>query len=93
MFDSICMKYILRINASTRCACASEVYGSVFVCVCVCRLLQDQRSASKSFYSHVFLDFNSSYLECIVANSAKLVHVVLLLYLAASSALENASYW
>ncbi len=44
-----------------RCACASEVYGSVFVCVCVsvclsvclCRLLQllkDQRSASKGFY-------------------------------------------
>ncbi len=38
-----------------RCACASEVYGSVFVClcVCVCRLLQllkDESSASKSFY-------------------------------------------
>ena len=38
-----------------RCACASEVYGSVFVCVCVCvcrlfQLLKDQRSASKSFY-------------------------------------------
>ncbi len=35
-----------------RCACASEVYGSVFVCmsVCLCRLLQllkDQCSASK----------------------------------------------
>ncbi len=41
-----------------RCACASEVYGSV----CVCRLLQllkDQSSVSKSFYStHVYLDFN-----------------------------------
>ncbi len=40
-----------------RCTCASEVYGSVFVCVsvsvCLCRLLQllkDQRSASKGFY-------------------------------------------
>ncbi len=44
-----------------RCACASEVYGSVFVClhlcvcicVCVCRplqLLKDESSASKSFY-------------------------------------------
>ncbi len=42
-----------------RCACASEVYGSVFVCLCVCvsvclcrllQLLKDQRSASKSFY-------------------------------------------
>ena len=44
-----------------RCACTSEVdlYGSVFVClcvclsVCVCRLLQllkDESSASKSFY-------------------------------------------
>ncbi len=38
-----------------RCACASEVYGSVFVClsVCLCRLLQlvkDERSASKGFY-------------------------------------------
>ena len=34
-----------------RCACASEVYGSVSVCVC--RLLQqlkDESSASKSFY-------------------------------------------
>ena len=50
-----------------RCACASEVYGSVFVClyVCVCRplqLLKDESSASKSFYrllSRVYLDFNS----------------------------------
>ncbi len=43
-----------------RCACASEVYGSVFVCLSVCvsvclsvrllQLLKDQRSASKSFY-------------------------------------------
>ncbi len=40
-----------------RCACASEVYGSVFVCVSVClsvcrllQLLKDQRSASKGFY-------------------------------------------
>ena len=42
-----------------RCACASEVYGSVFVCVCVClclclcrllQLLKDKSSASKSFY-------------------------------------------
>ncbi len=44
-----------------RCACASEVYGSVFVCVTVCacvrvcmcgllQLLKDQSSASKSFY-------------------------------------------
>ena len=41
-----------------RCACASEVYGSVFVClycvsVCLCRplqLLKDESSASKSFY-------------------------------------------
>ena len=37
-----------------RCACASEVYGSIVcLCVCVCRLLQllkDESSASKSFY-------------------------------------------
>ncbi len=38
-----------------RCACASEVYGSVFVCLCVClcrllQLLKDESSASKSFY-------------------------------------------
>ncbi len=44
-----------------RCACASEVYGSVFVSVCVCvsvsvsvqtaiQLLKDESSASKSFY-------------------------------------------
>ncbi len=38
-----------------RCACASEVYGSVFVCVCLClcrllQLLKDQRSESKGFY-------------------------------------------
>ncbi len=37
-----------------RCAFASEVYGSVFVCaVCLCRVLQllcDQQNASKSFY-------------------------------------------
>ncbi len=40
-------------NYASVCACASEVYGSVFVCVCLCRLLQllkDQRSASKSLY-------------------------------------------
>ncbi len=35
-----------------RCACASEVYGSVFVCLCVCvyrplQLLKDESSASK----------------------------------------------
>ncbi len=47
-----------------RCACASEVYGSVFVClsVCLCRLLQllkDQRSASKGFYGLLVMDFNS----------------------------------
>ena len=33
-----------------RCACASEVYGSVFVCLCLCRLLQllkDESSASR----------------------------------------------
>ncbi len=36
-----------------RCACSTEVYGSVFVCLCVYRLLQllkDESSASKSFY-------------------------------------------
>ena len=36
-----------------RCACASEVYGSVFVCLCVCvdcYRLKDESSASKSFY-------------------------------------------
>ncbi len=34
-----------------RCACASEVYGSVFVCVYrLLQLLKDQRSASKGFY-------------------------------------------
>ncbi len=44
-----------------RCACASKVYGSVFVCLCVCvcvcicvcrplQLLKDESSASKSFY-------------------------------------------
>ncbi len=51
-----------------RCACASEVYGSVFVCVYmhVCgliQLLKDQSSTSIrvsiGFYSHVYLDFNS----------------------------------
>ena len=38
-------------------ACASEVYGSVLVCLCVCtcvdcymQLLKDKSSASKSFY-------------------------------------------
>ncbi len=36
----------------------SEVYGSVFVCLC--RLLQLLNGATKSFYrlSHVFLDCN-----------------------------------
>ena len=40
-----------------RCACTSEVYGSVFVCVsvvCVCKLLQllkiNEVYISKSFY-------------------------------------------
>ena len=38
-----------------RCACASEVYGSVSVCMCLClcrllQLLKDESSASKSFY-------------------------------------------
>ena len=34
-----------------RCACASEVYGSVSVCVCVCvDRYSDESSASKSFY-------------------------------------------
>ncbi len=34
-----------------RCACASEVYDSVFVCLCgLLQLLKDESSASKSFY-------------------------------------------
>ncbi len=58
IFENIHL-YVLRYQDCPlilpRCACASEVYGSVFVCVsvCPCRLLQllrDQRSASKSFY-------------------------------------------
>ncbi len=93
-----------------RCACASEVYGSVFVCVCVCvcRLLQGSISASKSFY-RLLVDFNSWICKIMLRSSrviarfaswnaivafskqcdAKLVHVVLLLYLAVSSALER----
>ena len=53
-------------NIRPRCACASEVYGSVCVCtcvrVCLCRLLQllkDESSASKSFYRLLVMDFNS----------------------------------
>ena len=45
------MTYLGNYVIMPRCACASEVYGSVFVCVC--RLLQlrkDESSASKSFY-------------------------------------------
>ena len=43
-----------------RCACASEVYGSVFVCLCrLLQLLKDQSSASKSFYTLLVMDFNS----------------------------------
>ena len=34
-----------------QCACASEVYGSVFMCLCrLLQLLKDESSASKSFY-------------------------------------------
>ena len=34
-----------------RCACASEVYGSVFVRLCrLLQLLKDESSASKHFY-------------------------------------------
>ncbi len=34
-----------------RCACASEVYSSVFVCLCrLLQLLKDESSASKNFY-------------------------------------------
>ena len=33
-----------------RCACANEIYCSVCVSVCLCRLLKDQSSSSKSFY-------------------------------------------
>ncbi len=48
-----------------RCVCASEVYGSVFVslCVCVCvdyyscsMMNEMQVRTSIGFYSHVFLD-------------------------------------
>ncbi len=70
----------------------------VCVSVCLCRLLQ-LLSASKGS-SHVFLDFNSwickimlrSRVDLLTWNAqceAKLVHVVLLLYLAVSSALER----
>ncbi len=50
-YYNLCMVNLIM----PRCACASEVYGSVFVCVCVClcrllQLLKDQRSASKGFY-------------------------------------------
>ena len=83
-----------------RCTCASEVYGSVFVFVSVCRLLQvlqDQWSASKRFYTllvifNLWICFVLELWNAIVAVSeqfeAKLVHV-LLLYLAVSSVLER----
>ncbi len=66
-----CMAGGMVLNAMTtiimpRCACASEVYGSVFVCVCVCgcvwvctcrllQLLKDESSASKSFYRRLVM--------------------------------------
>ena len=51
-----------------RCACMRKrgIYGSVFVCLCVCvdcyscsRMNQVQVRVSIGFYSHVYLDFNS----------------------------------
>ncbi len=102
----------MSFNYASVCACASEVYGSVFVCLCVCRLLQllkDQRSASKGFYwllvmfscswickimlrSRVMARF--AYLECHcclfrTVRSETCPCIVLLLYLAVSSALER----
>ncbi len=58
--------YYHSIIIMPRCACASEVYSSVFVylCVCVCRLVyscsrinQVQVRVFIGFYSHVFLLF------------------------------------
>ncbi len=41
----------IKVLIMPRCACASEVYGSVFVCVCrLLQLLKDESSAIKSFY-------------------------------------------
>ncbi len=79
-----------------RCACASEVYGSVFVYVSVClSVCVECYSCSRINEVQVRVMARFAYLEChgIVAFSdqceAKLVHVVLLLYLAVSSALER----
>ncbi len=53
IYVNVCVAALQTLFIMPRCACASEVYGSVFVGLCVCRLLQllkDESSASKSFY-------------------------------------------
>ncbi len=43
--------HALLVLVMPQCACASEVYGSVSVCLCrLLQLLKDESSASKSFY-------------------------------------------
>ena len=55
-------------NYMPRCACASEVYGSVFVCLCVCRPLQLLKDDFNSWICKIMLRSrvmpSFAYLEC-----------------------------